>query len=386
MPSQRRNLNGEFGGEFGGEREGQARPPGRHGGGLGYLGYREAGVDIAAGEALARAIAPLAQATARAGAGPVGGFGGAFDLRAAGFRDPVLVSGADGVGTKLKLAIEAGILGTVGIDCVAMCANDVAVHGAEPLFFLDYLAMAPLDAGRAEEIVAGIAAGCRLAGCALIGGESAEMPGLYAAGDFDLAGFCVGAVERGRMLPAPTMAPGDVLLGMASSGLHANGFSLIRRLLAERGLTPGDEAPFLPGTALGRALLEPARIYAGSCLAAAAAGGVKGFAHITGGGLAGNLRRVLPAGVLARIRAGSWRLPPIFPWLARGRPPLAPAEMARVFNCGIGMVAVVAAERAQAIAALLTGRGETVAAIGALEAGEGAPQVIVDGLEGWLAG
>ncbi len=379
MPSRRRNLNARYG---------EAAPAGPAGeAAAGGLDYRQAGVDIGAGEALARAILPLARRTLRPGAGAPGGFGGSFDLRAAGFRDPVLVSGADGVGTKLKLAIDAGILDTVGIDCVAMCANDVAVHGAEPLFFLDYLAMAPLDAARGAGIVAGIAEGCRRAGCALIGGESAEMPGLYAAGDFDLAGFCVGAVERGRMLPAPSMAAGDVLLGLASSGVHANGFSLIRRLLAERGLGPEDEAPFLPGTSLGRALLEPARIYARSCLAAAAAGGVKGFAHITGGGIAGNLCRVLPAGLMARIRAGSWPLPPVFAWLARGRPPVAAAEMARVFNCGIGMVAVVAAERAEAIAALLAERGEQVAAIGALAACEGGPRVAIDGLEeGWLAG
>ncbi len=243
MPSRRRNLNAQYGEAT------LAGPAGEAA--AGGLDYGQAGVDIGAGEALARAILPLARRTLRPGAGAPGGFGGSFDLRAAGFRDPVLVSGADGVGTKLKLAIDAGILDTVGIDCVAMCANDVAVHGAEPLFFLDYLAMAPLDAARGASIVAGIAEGCRRAGCALIGGESAEMPGLYAAGDFDLAGFCVGAVERGRMLPAPSMAAGDVLLGLASSGVHANGFSLIRRLLAERGLGPGDEAPFCPAPAWG---------------------------------------------------------------------------------------------------------------------------------------
>ena len=346
------------------------------------LTYRDAGVDIDAGEALVRAIEPLTKATARPGAdGALGGFGALFDLKAAGFEDPILVSGADGVGTKLKLAIETGIHDTVGIDCVAMCANDVVAQGAEPLFFLDYLAAGAMDAHRGAAVVGGIAEGCRRAGCALIGGESAELPGLYADGDYDLAGFCVGAVERGAVLPADGMAEGDVLLGLASSGLHANGFSLARRALAVRGLALDDAAPFAPGTTVGAALLEPTRIYVKSCLAAIAAGGVKGLSHITGGGLAENIPRVLPQGLAARLAAGSWRVPAVFRWLARGHrgSTVAPAEMARTFNCGIGMVLVVARGRAGRLATVLQEHGETVARIGVLEAAGGGRRVVIDG-------
>jgi len=354
------------------------------------LTYKEAGVDIDAGESLVQAIKPMAKATARTGAdGALGGFGALFDLKAAGYDDPILVSGTDGVGTKLKLAIDAGIHDTVGIDCVAMCVNDVVVQGAEPLFFLDYLAIGAMDVAKGTAIVGGIAEGCRQAGCALIGGESAELPGLYAEGDYDLAGFCVGAVERDGMLPTPDMAPGDVLLGLASSGVHSNGFSLVRRALSVRGLDLGDDAPFAPGTTVGRALLEPTRIYVKSCLAAIGAGGVKGLSHITGGGLTENIPRVLPDGLAARLEAGSWTVPTVFGWLAGGHQGsgIAAAEMARTFNCGVGMVLVVDRERADHVASVLVDHGETVAKIGELVACEGASQVIIDGLDGgWLNG
>jgi len=353
------------------------------------LTYKEAGVDIDAGEDLVSAIKPLARATARSGAdGALGGFGALFDLKAAGFSDPILVSGTDGVGTKLKLAIDAGIHDTVGIDCVAMCVNDVIVQGAEPLFFLDYLAIGAMDVAKGTAIIGGVAEGCGLAGCALIGGESAELPGLYADGDYDLAGFCVGAVERDTMLPTPDMQAGDVLLGLASSGVHSNGFSLIRRALSLRGESLADDAPFAPGTTIGRALLEPTRIYVKSCLAAIRAGGVKGLSHITGGGLTENIPRVLPDGLAAKLQAGSWQVPSIFGWLARGHQgsTVAAAEMARTFNCGIGMVLVVAADQADHVASVLREHGETVATIGTLVTTYQAPHIEIDDLEGdWLS-
>ena len=280
--------------------------------------YRGAGVDIDAGEALVERIKPLARATARAGVmGGIGGFGALFDLRAAGFTDPVLVASTDGVGTKLKLAIETGQHDSVGIDLVAMCVNDLVVQGAEPLFFLDYFATGQLEVEQAAAVVAGIAEGCRAAGCALIGGETAEMPGLYAAGDYDLAGFAVGAAERGRLLPRG-VAPGDVLLGFASTGVHSNGFSLVRRIVAAAGNAGwADPAPFAPAQTLGAALLTPTRIYVRSLLALHRAGLLKAAAHITGGGLPGNLPRVLPEGDAATIDARAWPLPPVFAWLAR---------------------------------------------------------------------
>ncbi len=329
--------------------------------------YAEAGVSIAAGNALVRAIAPLARATARPGAAAeLGGFGGVFDLRAAGFEDPLLVAATDGVGTKLKLAQALGAHDGIGQDLVAMCVNDLVVTGAEPLFFLDYFACGQLDAAVAERVVASIARACSAAGVALIGGETAEMPGMYAPGIYDLAGFAVGAVERGRQLDSARVEVGDVLLGLASSGAHSNGFSLIRRLA--EGHRPEAPAPFDPAQTLGAALLVPTRLYVRPLLPLARAGAVKALAHITGGGLLENVPRVLPEGARAHIDAGSWALPPLFDWL-RSEGALPPHELARTFNCGIGMVAVVAAERASDVAAQLRAAGETVHAIGRIGAG-----------------
>jgi phosphoribosylformylglycinamidine cyclo-ligase len=342
--------------------------------------YRGAGVDIDAGEALVERIKPLARATARAGViGGIGGFAALFDPRAAGFADPVLVASTDGVGTKLKLAIETGEHGSVGVDLVAMCVNDIVVQGAEPLFFLDYFATGRVEAGQAAAVIAGIAAGCREAGCALIGGETAELPGLYAVGDYDLAGFAVGAAERGRLLPRG-VAPGDVLLGFPSTGVHANGFALVRRIVAAAGLAWSDPAPFAPETTLGTALLAPTRLYVAPILALHRAGLLKAAAHITGGGLPGNLPRVLPEGVDAAIDAGRWPLPPVFAWLARAGM-VSGLEMLRVFNCGIGMVAVVA-DAAAARAAL---GNDLVYNIGAIVSAPGPAAVRIDLPEGWPA-
>ncbi len=326
--------------------------------------YKAAGVDIDAGEALVEAIKPLAKSTARpGGAAGLGGFGALFDPREAGFKDPVLVATTDGVGTKLKVAIEAGRHDTVGIDLVAMCVNDLVVQGAEPLFFLDYFATGKLDVAAGAQIVAGIAEGCRQAGCALIGGETAEMPGMYAAGDYDLAGFAVGAAERGSLIDGSTVAAGDVVLGLASTGVHSNGYSLVRKVVERAGLPYDAEAPFAAGRTLGEALLTPTRIYVKSCLAAVRAGKVKALAHITGGGLLDNVPRVLPEGVVAEIDARSWPLPPVFAWL-NGHARLAPNEMSRTFNCGIGMVAVAAEADAAEAERLLSAAGETVLRIG----------------------
>jgi phosphoribosylformylglycinamidine cyclo-ligase len=348
--------------------------------------YRDAGVDIEAGDALVDAIKPLARATDRPGTmGGLGGFGALFDLRAAGFTDPVLVASTDGVGTKLKIAIEAGIHRFVGQDLVAMCVNDLVVQGAEPLFFLDYFATGRLEVAQAREVVAGIAEGCRIAGCALVGGETAEMPGLYRGGDYDLAGFSVGAAERGTLLPRGDVGPGDVLLGLGSSGVHSNGFSLVRRVVEAAGLGLDAPAPFAAGRRLAEALLEPTRIYVKPLLALHRAGLLKAAAHITGGGLPGNVPRVLPAGAVAAIDAGSWPVPPVFGWLAQAGA-IAPEEMARVFNCGLGMVLVVGAAEADAAAAMLTEAGEAVFRIGTLEAGAGEAAVRLDGLRsGWPA-
>ncbi len=344
--------------------------------------YKDAGVDIAAGAALVAAIAPLARSTARAGAdAEVGGYGGLFDLAAAGCKDPLLVSATDGVGTKLKIAFATGRHDTVGIDLVAMCVNDVATRGAEPLFFLDYFAAGKLEADVAREVIAGIAAGCRRAGCALIGGETAEMPGMYAPGEYDLAGFAVGAVERDKLLTGESVAPGDVLLGLASSGLHSNGFSLVRRVVERAGLGYDDEAPFAPGTTLGEALLEPTRIYAKGCVAAAAQGVVKALAHITGGGLVENLPRTFPAGVAAEVDASAWPLPRVIGWVA-GAGGVEAYEMARTFNCGIGMVAIAAPETADAAAHIFTEHGETVCRIGVISRRVKAmPAVVLHGAE-----
>jgi phosphoribosylformylglycinamidine cyclo-ligase len=306
----------------------------------------------------------LAAGTARSGTSAgLGGFGALFDLKAAGYRDPILVSTTDGVGTKLKVAIAAGKHDTVGIDLVAMCVNDLVVQGAEPLFFLDYFATGKLDVAAGRDIVAGIAEGCRQAGCALVGGETAEMPGMYAPGDYDLAGFAVGAVERDRVIDGSAVAAGDVILGLASSGVHSNGFSLVRRIVAASGLSYGDPAPFAPGSRLGEALLAPTRIYVRSCLAASRGGQVKALAHITGGGLLENIPRVLPDGLAAELDARRWARPPVFAWLSR-EGGVADGEMARTFNCGIGMMLVVGAEAAAAVAGGLRAAGETVFEIG----------------------
>jgi phosphoribosylformylglycinamidine cyclo-ligase len=342
----------------------------KHPEGGGGLTYAEAGVSIEAGDALVEAIKPLARATGRAGAmGGIGGFGALFDLKAAGFRDPVLVSTTDGVGTKLRLAIDAARHGGVGQDLVAMCVNDLVVQGAEPLFFLDYFATGKLDIAHAREVVAGIAEGCRIAGCALVGGETAEMPGMYAGGDYDLAGFAVGAAERDALLPSG-VSPGDIVLGIASSGVHSNGFSLVRRILAGSGAALDAEAPFAPGATLAGALLTPTRIYVKPLLALHRAGLLKAAAHITGGGLPGNLPRVLPEGVGATLRAGSWPVPPVFAWLARAGG-VAEAEMLRVFNCGVGMALIVGADDAAAAEAMLAEAGEQAFRIGTIEPGLG---------------
>ena len=331
--------------------------------------YAKAGVSIAAGNALVRAIGPLARATARPGAdAELGGFGGFFDLKAAGYADPLLVAANDGVGTKVKLAIDHDRHDAIGVDLVAMCVNDLIVQGAEPLLFLDYFACAQLDTGIAERVIAGIAAGCKIAGCALIGGETAEMPGMYAAGDYDLAGFCVGAVERGEQLTGTRIAAGDVLLGLASSGVHSNGYSLVRRLAEDLGWRMSRPAPFDQDRLLIEALIEPTRIYVKSLLPAVRAGKIHALAHITGGGLLENVPRVLPEGLHARIDAGGWELPRLMAWLqAQGN--IEPEEMARTFNCGIGMVLAVAADDAADVIAELEAAGESVAVIGGIEPG-----------------
>jgi phosphoribosylformylglycinamidine cyclo-ligase len=343
--------------------------------------YRAAGVDIDAGDALVERIKPLARATSRAGVmGGLGGFGALFDLKAAGFRDPVLVSSTDGVGTKLRVAIDTGHHATVGIDLVAMCVNDLVEQGAEPLFFLDYFATGKLAVDQASSVIAGIAAGCTLAACALVGGETAEMPGMYQEGDYDLAGFAVGAAERDALLPA-NVTPGDTLLGLASSGVHSNGFSLVRRIVESGNAGWNAPSPFSAGT-LGEALLAPTRIYVKSVLALHRAGLLKAAAHITGGGLPGNLPRVLPDATRAVIDARTWTLPPIFAWLARTGA-VAPEEMLRVFNCGLGMVLVTADPTAAT--ALLQAEGETVFSIGHIEAGDGDPEIRIDFPTGWPA-
>jgi phosphoribosylformylglycinamidine cyclo-ligase len=328
--------------------------------------YKDAGVDIDAGGALVETIKPLAQSTRRPGVvGDLGGFGGLFDVRAAGYADPILVAATDGVGTKLKVATAVGRHHGVGIDLVAMCVNDLVVEGAEPLFFLDYFACGRLEVETGRAIVGGIAEGCRRAGCALIGGETAEMPGHYAGGDYDLAGFAVGAVERGRALTGERASPGDLILGLASSGLHSNGFSLVRRVVEAAAAGYHAPAPFDPARSLADILLEPTRIYVRSCLAAVRRGGVRALAHITGGGLLENLPRVLPAGIAAEIDVGAWPLPPVFRWLAQAGG-IVPLELARTFNCGVGMMVVVDPAEADAVRTVLEQYGETVFPIGRL--------------------
>ena len=319
--------------------------------------YKAAGVDIDAGNALVKAIGPLAKASARAGTtAALGGFGALFDPRAAGFKDPILVATTDGVGTKLKIAIATGLHDTIGIDLVAMSVNDLIVQGAEPLFFLDYFATGKLEVGTATRVVAGIAEGCKIAGCALIGGETAEMPGMYADGDYDLAGFAVGAVERGQALDGLNIVEGDVVIGLPSSGVHSNGYSLVRKLVEQSGVAWDAPAPFESTRTLGEALLAPTVIYVQPALKLVRAGAVKGFAHITGGGLTENIPRVLPDGLGVKLDANAWTLSPVFRWMAKvgGLPA---AEMARTFNCGIGMVAVVSADQRDEALKLLDGTG-----------------------------
>ncbi len=330
------------------------------------LTYADAGVDIDAGNALVERIKPLVRATRRPGAdAEIGGFGGLFDLKAAGFVDPILVAANDGVGSKVRIAIETGRHATIGIDLVAMCVNDLVVQGAEPLFFLDYFATGRLEPAVGAAVVAGIAAGCREAGAALIGGETAEMPGLYAGRDYDLAGFAVGAAERGTLLPHPGVGPGDLLLGLPSSGLHSNGFSLVRRIVADAGLAWTDPAPFQDGCDLADALLTPTRIYVTTLLTALKRPGIKALAHITGGGFPDNIPRVLPDGCAAAIDLDAIAVAPVFGWLARtGR--VAEGEMLRTFNCGIGMVVVVDADRAADVTAVLQACGEAPVKLGRL--------------------
>lgn len=338
------------------------------------LTYAAAGVDIDAGNALVEQIKPHAKRTNRSGVmAGLGGFGGLFDLKAAGFNDPILVSATDGVGTKLRIAIDTGHYDTIGIDLVAMCVNDLVCQGAEPLFFLDYFATGHLDVGIASRIIAGIAEGCVQSGCALIGGETAEMPGMYAGDDFDLAGFAVGAMERGTALPSDVRS-GDVLLGLPSSGVHSNGYSLVRKLVELSGLGWDAPSPF-GGETLGAELLAPTRLYVKSCLAAIAVGGVHGFAHITGGGLTENIPRVLGEGQGVHIDLDSWTLPPVFKWLA-AQGGISNDEMLKTFNCGIGMVIVADAQSADAVAEALAALGETVIRLGQVT---DAPDVVYSG-------
>ena len=333
------------------------------------LTYADAGVSIDAGNALVKTIGPLARSTARPGAdAELGGFGGFFDLKAAGYDDPLLVAANDGVGTKLKLAIDTGRHDGVGIDLGAMCANDLIVQGAEPLFFLDYYATGKLDNDVAASVVASIAEGCRRAGCALIGGETAEMPGMYTAGDYDLAGFCVGAVDRSKVLTGADIAPGDIILGLCSSGIHSNGFSLIRRIIEQEGWKLDQAHPSTGGGTLGEALLEPTKIYVRSLLPLVQQRRIKGLAHITGGGLLENIPRVLPDGCHAVIDTGRWELPTVFALLQQGGR-IAPEEMVRTFNCGIGMIAIVSAGEADQVSNALEAAGETVFEIGRVEQG-----------------
>lgn len=332
--------------------------------------YAKAGVSIAAGNALVKAIGPLVKATARPGAdAEIGGFGGFFDPKAAGYNDPLLVAANDGVGTKVKLAIDYDRHDRIGIDLVAMCVNDLIVQGAEPLFFLDYFATGKLDNGVAERVIAGIAEGCRISGCALIGGETAEMPGMYAAGDYDLAGFCVGAVERGEQLTGDRVAPGHILLGLGSSGVHSNGYSLVRRLAADKAWKLDRPALFDQDVLLIDALIEPTRIYVKSLLPVIRSGKVDALAHITGGGLLENIPRALPDGAHAVIDVDSWPQPRLMAFLqAQGN--IEPEEMARTFNCGIGMVLAIRPELVAEVTAELVNAGETVHQIGEITSGQ----------------
>ncbi len=347
----------------------------------GGLTYAGAGVDIDAGNRMVDLIKPLVRATARRGAGAeIGGFGGLFDLKQAGFTDPVLCAATDGVGTKVKLAIDTGKHDTIGIDLVAMSVNDLVVQGAEPLFFLDYFACSKLEPNVGAAVVAGIADGCKQSGCALIGGETAEMPGLYQAGDYDLAGFAVGAAERGTLLPRGDVGPGDVVIGFASSGVHSNGFSLVRKVVEHSGLALSAPAPFDGSRSLGEALLTPTRLYVKSCLAAIReTKAVKALAHITGGGFPDNIPRVLPDHLAIKMDLSRVPVLPVFKWLAKTGD-IAEAEMTRAFNCGIGMIAVVEAGKAAAVCATLERMGERVVTLGTVTArAAGAPGVAFTG-------
>ena len=342
--------------------------------------YAAAGVDIDAGNRMVQLIKPLLRRTARAGAdAEIGGFGGLFDLKAAGFSDPILVAATDGVGTKVKIAVETSRHDTIGIDLVAMSVNDLVVQGAEPLFFLDYFACSQLDPEIGAAVVSGVAAACEESGCALIGGETAEMPGMYQPGDYDLAGFAVGAVSRQALLPRPDIVAGDVVIGLASSGVHANGFSLVRRIVAASGLRWDAPAPFEPTRSLGEALLTPTRLYVRACLAAIRkTQAIKALAHITGGGFVENIPRVLPKGLSVALDLHGVRVPPVFKWLA-GRGDVSEHEMLRTFNCGIGMIAIVDAATAGAAIEQLTASGETVARLGEVIQGSGRARVDFSG-------
>jgi phosphoribosylformylglycinamidine cyclo-ligase len=344
------------------------------------LTYAQSGVDIDAGNRMVELIKPLVRATARPGAdAEIGGFGGLFDLKRAGFTDPILVAANDGVGTKVKIAIETGRHDTIGIDLVAMSVNDLVVQGAEPLFFLDYYACGKLEPEIGAAVVAGISLGCREAGCALIGGETAEMPGLYQGDDYDLAGFAVGAVERGEVLPRADIAEGDAIIGLASSGAHSNGFSLVRKVVATTGLAWTEPAPFAPAQTLGDAILNPTRIYVKSCLTAIrATKAVKGLAHITGGGFPDNIPRVLPKGLGARVDLARVPVSPVFKWLA-SEGGIVQNEMLRTFNCGIGMIVIASPKDAAAVSEAFTRAGERVVTIGSVVRVASGPRVVYDG-------
>ncbi|MBC1181470.1 phosphoribosylformylglycinamidine cyclo-ligase [Brevundimonas sp. WCHBH090558] len=333
------------------------------------LTYADAGVDIDAGEMLVEHIKPLAKSTARPGSEPsLGGFGALFDLKAAGFEDPLIVTTTDGVGTKLKIAIETGRHDGVGVDLVAMCVNDLLAQGAEPLLFLDYYATGRLEIDAARRVVAGIAEGCRQAGCALVGGETAEMPGMYTEGDYDLAGFSLGAVERGHALPyLDCQAAGDVIIGLASTGPHSNGYSLVRKVVEKSGLAWGDDAPFAKDRSLAQALMEPTRIYVKPVLPIMKAGLVKGAAHITGGGLIENPPRCIAEGLQARFDWNAWPMPAVFQWLAETGG-ISDHEMRRTFNCGVGFILIVSPENAEPVLAALLNAGEVAFVCGQLEA------------------
>lgn len=344
------------------------------------LTYADAGVSIDAGNSLVQRIKPFVRRTQRTGSdAEIGGFGGVFDLKATGYQDPVLVSGTDGVGTKLHVAVEAGIHGTVGIDLVAMSVNDLIVQGAEPLYFLDYFACGHLDVDQAGSVINGIAEGCIQSGCALIGGETAEMPGMYKKGDYDLAGFAVGAAERSMILPRPDISIGDVLLGLPSSGLHSNGFSLVRKIVSLSGLKYSSPCPWDQSITLGTALLEPTKIYAKTLLPAIRKGLLKGLSHITGGGFLENIPRVLPNGTGCYVNAKAWEIPPVFRWLVK-EGGVQPREMARTFNNGIGMVLIVSPDKVDEVIQSIQASGENVYRVGEVVAGDG---VEMRNLDAW---